>query len=75
MFIYKFRGKRLFCKKKKKNKQIKTMLVGNTSIYSVHVLQEDMTLNFRQKNMQRKKQKKKVMRMEKKVSLILNFSY
>jgi len=43
------------------------MLVGNTSIYSVHVLQEDMTLNFRQKNMQRKKQKKKVMRMEKKV--------
>ena len=74
MFIYKFRGKRLFCKKKQTNKQIKTMLVGNTSIYSVHVLQEDMTLNFRQKNMQRKKQKKKVMRMEKKVSLILNFS-
>ena len=74
MFIYKFRGKRLFCKKNQTNKQIKTMLVGNTSIYSVHVLQEDMTLNFRQKNMQRKKQKKKVMRMEKKVSLILNFS-
>ena len=75
MFIYKFRGKRLICKKKQTNKQIKTMLVGNTSIYSVHVLQEDMTLNFRQKNMQRKKQKKKVMRMEKKVSLIINFSY